>query len=289
MKIACLTYAGVDPETTDDALLATLARARGHTLTWVQWDDASVDLRKFDAAILRSTWDYFQRIPEFLIWLERCESQGVRLFNPVSQVRWNLHKRYLLELERKGIPTAPLWVGTQGESTTLAAVVASLGTEDVVVKPAISGGAWHTFRVLGMADGEREAKFAEQLAARDVLVQAFLPEIAERGEWSLLYFGGRFSHAVLKRARAGDFRVQHVHGGTIEAREASAALRGLADRTMEVGAPDALYARVDVVESAAGLRLMELEVIEPWLYFEQGPGSPERFLDALELRVTAGS
>lgn len=251
----------------------------------VQWDDANVDWRAFQALVLRSTWDYHWRVPEFEGWLSRLDRERVPLWNPTSVVRWNMHKGYLRGLQQAGllIP-ATRWL-TKGTRIGLQPLLRDAGWTDAIVKPAISASATKTSHV--HADRESDARlFARLLEETDLLVQAVVPEIARDGEWSLMLIGGAFSHATLKKPRPGDFRVQQEHGGSADPATAPSVVIAAAERIAAHIPGQWLYARVDGVLTGRGFMLMEIECIEPVLFLEQAPGSYERF--ASGLRVLLG-
>lgn len=235
---------------------------------------------RFDAVVLRSTWDYHLRIPEFEAWLAALDAARVPLWNPTSLVRWNMHKGYLRELAARGIRVPPTdWV-TRGDARPLDAVLRAHGWSDAVVKPAVSASAtetWHTTPDV-QADA---ARYAGLVSRRDVLVQMAVPEIRSEGEWSLVFIGGAFSHATIKRPRPGDFRVQVEHGGTADPGRAPPAVveagRAIADALVQPW----LYARVDGVATSAGFMLMEVECIEPHLFLAHQDGAHERFAQAV--------
>jgi glutathione synthase/RimK-type ligase-like ATP-grasp enzyme len=248
------------------------------------WNDPAVDWSGFDAVLIRTTWDYFQRYDEFLQWLERLP---VPTINERALLRWNSDKRYLLELSQQGVDIVPARVVSAGQ---LLELLDGMAGADVVVKPTVSGGAWNTVR--GIAG---DAGFTREVAAlpssHDYLVQAFVPEIASNGEWSLLFFDGSFSHAVLKRASSGEFRVQSQFGGSVEAVEPDASILASAQQALAavatLGYPDHAYARVDGVVIDGRFRLMELEMIEPALFLAGRPDAAERFAAKIENRVRA--
>jgi len=275
----CAHLPGVHP---DDAHLAESLQALGIEPVACTWSDASVDWSSFDAVLIRTTWDYFQRYEEFLQWLDRLP---VPTINERSLLRWNGDKRYLLELENLGVDIVPARVAGFGE---LNDVLAGMTGQDLVVKPTVSGGAWNTVR--GIAG---DPAFAQAVAAlpstHDYIVQAFVPEVARDGEWSLLYFDGEFSHAVLKRAATGDFRVQSQFGGSIDQLEPRPQMLASARRALEavesLGYTDHAYARVDGVVIDGRFRLMELEMIEPALFLSGRPDAAERFATRLHKRL----
>ena len=245
------------------------------------WDDESVDWARFDAVFLRSTWDYADRVDEFRHWLD-VVAQCTRLVNPVGAIRWSLDKHYLLDLADDGmsiVPTSFVELGAPHPDLDVAADV-------FVVKPAIGAG----------SNGARRCTRAEVSDHVDVLrsagcaamVQPYLEMIDELAETSLVYLGDGtemvYDHAFSKAAILTSVDVEQTGGlmakEEIGAREASAAERSLADAILASAPVRALgplaYARVDVVPTPTGPVLMELELIEPSLYFDLSPGSAER-------------
>lgn len=282
MRIALVTAGHVDPAKTDDRLLAAALAARGHEVAWLAWDQAGADWKGFDRVVLRSCWDYHKRSDEFIAWLERCERDGVSLVNPAQVVAPNLHKRYLSVLETAGLSVPAFVLLEAGEDARLGEVFARLGTHDAVIKPAVSASAWNTWRTVDERMPENQRRLGELLEAQDMMVQAFVPEVLERGEWSLMYFAGRLSHAVLKRVKRGDYRSQAEFGGLVEAAEPPADLTGLAEAALATLAPSAAFARVDLVAARSGALLMEVELVEPVLFFAFAAGAAERFAGMLE-------
>lgn len=239
-----------------------------------------MDGARFDAVIVRSVWDYHLRPAEFLGWVETLERAGTLLLNPPSVLRWNHHKSYLRELAARGVATVPtVWLERRADAN-LAGLLAGHGWTEAVVKPAISASAhetWLTSPARGEAD---QARFRSLLRAGDALVQPVVPEVRSTGEWSLIFLGGEWSHAMLKRPRDGDFRVQEELGGSAELRRPSAFLVEQARQALAAAPRPCLYARVDGVERDGRLVVMELELIEPVLYFGACPGAADRFAGA---------
>lgn len=274
---------GVDDE---DHRLAAVLRQRGHEVTFAVWSDAAVRWEAFGAVVLKSPWDYFHRPAEFYQWLDALDERGVRLLNPTSIVRANADKSYLRELEQAGVPIVPTAWLPRGSRVEVPALLTVLGhPEKLVLKPAVSGGAKDTFALTPAAAEAATAQLQALVEAGDFLAQPFLPQIQTRGEWSLVFFGGELSHCLRKTPQAGDFRVQHLFGGHIHAEMPPAAIRRQAADIVRRFAPGCLYARVDGVETeaAGGFWLMELELIEPFLYLDSaGPEAYTRYAEALE-------
>ncbi|GAA4444252.1 hypothetical protein GCM10023188_46000 [Pontibacter saemangeumensis] len=272
-------YTGISDE--ENSRLYDLLLEKGLSVSFQIWDDPAVDWSRFEVIILKSPWDYFDKIDAFYAWLDKLEQLPVRVLNPVKTVRWNTDKRYLLDLQQEGVNVVPtVWL-EKGSEFDAAQAFARLGAEKIIVKPAVSGGAKNTF---ALTPGEAAAKTAylnELLQQESFLVQPFLEEIQTKGEWSFLFFNGIYSHAVLKAAKAGDFRVQHFFGGTVHTPEPPAGLLAAAQTIADRHAPGCLYARVDGVELAGELALMELELIEPFLFMAMSDGAFERYCEAL--------
>jgi glutathione synthase/RimK-type ligase-like ATP-grasp enzyme len=274
--------------TDDDRLLAEALSARGVGVRAVPWSDRKVRWTEYDAVVVRSCWDYFHRAGEFYAWLDRLQKEGARVHNDVRILRWNADKVYLRDLEARGIPTIPTrWIAP-GSPASLAALRRESGWEEVVVKPTVSGGAHRTWRSTVDTEATDDTRLAEMIEAGAVMVQPLVREIEREGEWSLVFFEGAYSHAVLKRPFSGDFRVQREHGGTLEPAEPALSVIAAAERAISAipfgGAPP-LYARVDGCAVEGGLRLMELEVLEPELFLRCAPEAAERFAGALLSRM----
>ncbi|UOQ73022.1 ATP-grasp domain-containing protein [Hymenobacter cellulosilyticus] len=226
-------------------------------------------------------WDYFDRVDDFYVWLDRMDATGIQLLNPSSIIRWNADKKYLRDMEQAGVQIVPTHWLPKGSEVVIDELFDKLGSDQLVVKPAVSGGAKNTFTLTRLETAERLPQLTELVQHEDFLVQPFQPQIQTEGEWSLIYLGGQFSHCVLKTPKSGDFRVQHYLGGGIEPREAPAHLRQAADSIIAQFAQGCLYARVDGVDADGQFLLMELELIEPFLYLASSEGALARYEAAL--------
>lgn len=274
-------HPGIHPD--DAHFVATLARLGVHPVPCT-WNDPDVDWSRFDAVLIRTVWDYFQRYPQYLDWLDRLDALGVPTVNDSRLLRWNSDKRYLLELAALGVGTIPTRLAHTAE---LPATLQAMHGQDVVVKPTVSGGAWRTLR--GIAG---EPAFAQAVAALpdgDWLVQPFVAEIQRDGEWSLLFFDGDYSHAVRKLPKAGDYRVQGEHGGSAEPAEPPAAAlagaRAVLAAVDRAGHAGTAYARIDGVLRDGRFLLMEAELIEPFLHLAARPDAAERYAQRLAARL----
>lgn len=271
--------------TDDDRLAVAPLETRGVEVAAVPWSSATA-WDRFDAVVIRSTWDYHLRHARFLRWLEGFETgPGPSIWNRPPVVRANLHKRYLLDLAGAGVEIEPTVLVEKGEAVELDDVLEARGWHEVVVKPAVSASAHRTWRAARGEDGGG-ARFRRSVARQDLLVQRYDPLVAEAGEWSLVFFDGRYSHAVLKRAAAGEFRVQPRLGGRMEPRSAPEALIGDAMRALAAIDAAPLYGRVDGVARDGRLVVMEVELVEPSLFLAADPVAPERFAAAITRRVS---
>ncbi len=246
-------------------------------LTDVSWDDETVDWTNFDAVIIGTTWDYWDRLDEFLSKLSVIHTQ-TPLFNPPDLVRWNIHKTYLRDLEARGAALIPtLWIDEMTDARA-AAAFDTLGSDDLVFKRQIGAGAYDQHR---LKRGQPLPKMPHKM-----MVQPFLDIIQNEGEFSFIFIDGSFSHALLKRAAPGDYRIQSLYGGTEEAISPSKTDLAAANAIISTLDSPPLYARVDMVRGHdGGLLLMELEMIEPYLYPLQGPELGERLAAALARRL----
>jgi glutathione synthase/RimK-type ligase-like ATP-grasp enzyme len=280
-RIALATQAALPDLCDDDQLLVPALAARGVHASAAVWSDSSVDWTAFDAVVIRSCWDYHLRHDDFLAWVARLEHAGVALWNPPAVIRWNAEKGYLRQLDERGVRIVPTrWI-ERGSAGTLHDVLHDAGWDAAVVKPAISASAHETWRTSRDAAEHDEARFRALVGRGRVLVQPFMDEVVASGEWSLVFIGGEFSHAMLKRARSGDFRVQSEHGGSASRGDPGASIVEQARRALHAGASDSLYERVDGCVVDGEFVLMELELIEPLLYLAEHPDAPARFASAL--------
>ena len=269
----------------DDRLLVAALSALGIPASPAVWSDAAVDWASFDALVIRSPWDYFERPAEFRAWLDARAAAGASFMNPADVLVWNFDKGYLAELADAGVPLVPTVVIPQGSDADIAERARERGWDDIVVKPTVAGGAYATHRFRVADYGRYRDEIRLTLRDRGVLVQPFLPEIVENGEVSLLFFDGEYSHAVCKRARSGDYRVQFVFGGTTEVIEPEAAWLETARRCLGATPSPTVYARVDGVIVDGRFVLMELEVLEPLMFLAQHPEAPQRFARAIARRL----
>jgi glutathione synthase/RimK-type ligase-like ATP-grasp enzyme len=280
-RIALATGARYPELPAEERLVIPALAGLGVAAEPVVWDAGAAEWTAFDAVVIRSCWDYHLRVQAFLAWFDRLGRLGVPVLNPPRLIRWNADKRYLLELAERDVAIVPTRVvarGARGAHQALLRALDELETDEAVVKPAISAsahGTWRTSRARADADAPT---FGTLVAAGDVLVQPFVPSVADAGEWSVVCFGGAPSHTVLKRPAEGDWRVQGELGGTAERLSMpEAALKQAEQVLAAAGATATPYARVDGCVLDGRFVLMELELIEPQLYLALEPEAPARF------------
>ena len=258
---------------------ATYQRLLGDDITFRHWTDPG-ELCGFDLVLPLLVWGYQRDCPRWFALLNQLEQQQIKVANPVSVLRWNSDKSYLLELKKAGVAVVPTMISAALSPDDIAEAAQRFGTDQLVIKPPISGGADGTFRL------QKDQPLSEEITGKPMLIQPFQPAIAQEGEYSLFYFAGAFSHAILKRPAQGDFRVQEFLGGSETGADCPPGAQDLAVQARQtaeqiLGTETLLYARVDMLRDPEGnFRLMELELIEPSLFFEHAPDQGSLFVKA---------
>lgn len=267
----------------DDHLAVSALQRKGWDVEQVPWrSDTRWEL--FDLAVVRTTWDYWNDVDAFVEALGRI-ARATALYNPLQLVRWNIEKTYLRELATRGVAIVPTAWSSDFGVDELSEWGEAFGVDELIVKPTISANADRTYRF--SLDAVPEAALELGKTGELVMIQPFLPSVLTRGEVSLVFFDGRLSHTVSKRPKAGDFRVQEEHGGLIRPIEPPPAFLDAARHVLARLDVIPLYARVDLVEGEQGDPLvMEVELVEPSLYFRTDPDAGERFAQAVVDRVT---
>lgn len=285
---AFLTVDHPERHAIDDHLAEAPLAALGWRVESVSWRAPGEDWSRFDAVVIRSTWDYPADLEGFLAALARIDASGTRLWNGLGAVRWNARKTYLADLRARGVACVPTAHARDFRADDLPGLLARLGADEIVVKPTVGAGAARLHRLGRGAPPPALAAAERDLGDRAYLAQPFLPSLAEEGETSLVYLDGDFSHAVRKRPARGDFRVQERHGATVSAWDPPPALVARGRDVLDAAGFDTLYARVDLVRGADGRpALMGLELIEPALFFRVVPAGAVAFARALDRRMGA--
>ena len=263
----------IDQVLLEDKLLQSELENKGLKVCKKDWADPEFDWTLTKYAIFRTTWDYFERFDEFFSWLEDTKHKTT-FINSTEIINWNIDKHYLQDLSKIGINIAPTRFIEKGDKITLSQLFEKTNWSEAVIKPAISGAARHTYRITPNNYIEYEEIFQKLISEECMLFQEFLNKIIIQGEISLILIGGRFTHAVKKIAKKGDFRVQDDHGGTVEEYTANKQEIIFAEHCLKSSPFTPMYARVDIVyDNSNKLSLSELELIEPELWFRNNPTS----------------
>jgi len=294
--VAFVTCQKVQGFESDDAAALPALEAVGITAEALPWNSPSMDWKKFDALIVRATWDYWLHYPEFLRWLDTMESAGITIYNSPMTLRENTNKTYLQRMEKAGVPILPtVWIRKQSPQILRETLVAK-SWKEAVLKPAISGGAFRTYRFKTENADAHETHLQEILSNGSVaMVQPLIDTILKEGEISFLFFDGKFSHSAVKRGSEGEFRIQRTYGGTVEPFSPTPTELSQAKFAYESYCGNEhrlLYARLDFVRDPNDehkLLLMEFEATEPCLFFlndQAQPGAAQRFANALRERIS---
>lgn len=277
-QCAFLTMANMEDFECYDHLLYDPLADIGWDVTPVPWRDIAVNWDDFEVVIIRSPWDYQQDPDLFMNVLKKIDASTARLENSLDIVRWNIDKTYLREMQTAGIPIVPTLWRNNLNSGDISAFFDKLEHSEIIIKPVLSANADDTFRLSSEIGSTQKKKIQTIFTDRPLMVQPFIQNIITEGEFSLFYFGETYSHAILKTPKQGDFRVQEEHGGQLMSVEPEPELLSISNKTMEALPETPLYARVDFARNEEGhFNLMELELIEPSLYFNMDPDSPKRF------------
>jgi hypothetical protein len=269
----------------EDAILSELLTELKIPNEIVPWSVADEDWTRFSYLLIKSVWDYFDFYPEFLDWIAARKSEGTPALNKLDTIRWNSSKTYLLEIEKKGFPVIAGKLLKKGSHFDGDSIASHINTATWVVKPLVSGGAKNTIKIPADSWQNQSAKINELLEEEDYLVQPFVREVQEVGEYSLIFFNAKFSHAVLKTPAKEDFRVQHYFGGTISVIDPSIELMESCQKLVTEFASESLYVRVDGVVIDGIFHLMELEMIEPYLFLGLADQAIPNYKAALKARL----
>ena len=249
------------------------------------WEDPRQDWSEFKLCVVRSAWDYCWRRDEFVAWADRAAKETT-LWNSAAVVRWNTHKRYLCDLTERGVPTVPTALLPRGSQVNLTKMLEACGWTDAVIKAAVAQSG--RYAMLVSRDGRRagQAHLDRLLPHEDMLLQPFIASVPERGELSLTYVEGEFTHAVRKKAPADDFRVHDDYGGSVTPEAPTKAQIETGLRALEAVGEPTLYARVDLVDGPSGEPLiMEFELVEPELFCRFSPEAVGRLVKAIDRRL----
>jgi len=250
----------------------------GWACYFVPWDQAETDWSYFDLAIIRSTWDYQDRIKEFIKVLTEIDSSSCVLQNSLNLINWNIDKTYLKTLSQNEVEIVPSLFLDEFSSDELKNCFAHFFTDKLIIKPCISANADDTFVI-------KESNYLDMLPLleslfnnRKFIVQPFIESIIDEGEYSLIFFKKKHSHTLLKKPKKNDFRVQEEHGGELQLiTNTNNGMLKSAENIINKLPESSLYSRVDFVRDKGKFLLMEIELIEPSLYFNLKPEAAHTF------------
>ena len=279
-KCALLTISDLSNFQSYDNLIVQPLSKLGWECEFIPWDSISINWDDFDAVIIRSTWDYQQKEKLFFKTLQSIEASTATLYNSLDTVKWNINKRYLLELEKENISIIPTRLYDSFDFDIVNQLFSFFNENKLIIKPCVSANADDTFILEQNKMGSLKPVLENTFSQKDFLVQPFIKNIRIEGEYSLIYFGNRLSHVLLKTPKNGDFRVQEEHGGILKAiNKPESSLIDFGNKVMGTIPYQCLFSRVDVVRGSNNYLLMEIELIEPSLYFNMDLKSPQMFAE----------
>lgn len=247
--------------------------------------DGEQNITDFDALLFRSAWDYHFKTKQFEAWLDKMEKSNLPIFNPISIIKKNYDKFYLKDFAEKGFLILPTLFFENVKDLDLKEILKNQDWEKAVIKPSISMSAFKTYLITPENIDEFQLKLPAIYEDRRVIVQQFAKPITETGEWSLVFFEKEYAFTVLKSPKKGEFRVQGELGGSIQLKEPAENIIQQAKEFLDYYEEDILYARVDGVIENGQFYLMELELIDPELYFRIASAGKEKFVKAVKSRL----
>ena len=287
--LTCRTYYKPDNVTPyiqnillEQELLKSAFEAQGLKVDIAYWDNPTYEWQETKSVFFRTIWDYVESFDEFWEWLEQVKTK-TRLINSYELIKWNIDKHYLKDLSSWGIETVPTYFADKGCNMKLHEIAKRNQWKDLVIKPAISASAFKTYKILANEIQANEKLFNSLVQERNMLVQPYFETITQLGEASLMVFDGKFTHAILKKAQPGDFRVQDDFGGTVHNYIPTKAEINFAEKVFETCKTKPVYGRVDIVwDNDKNFYLSELEIIEPELWIRNYPKCAERIAEAVD-------
>lgn len=281
--LAFLSMDNLEGFVSDDDLAIGPLRDLGWDVTSVSWRKPC-DWNRFDMVIMRTTWDYQDDVVAFLRALEKIDASTAILQNDIETVKWNIEKTYLRELENKGNPIVPtLWENGGLTPDRFKHFFSTFKAQELIIKPVVSANADNTFRINPEKAMLQLDEMNRVFTEKPFMVQPFMENIIREGEYSLFFFAGEYSHTILKTPKKRDFRVQEEHGGIISSVGKDEILVEQSQMVLKSLGHIPLYARIDFVRDDTNeFLIMEVELIEPALYFRMDPPSAERFAQAVD-------
>ncbi len=265
----------------EDDLVKKALEKKGLKVIRTYWDNPNFDFSTAKIVLFRTIWDYFQRFEEFSKWLDETQDKTTFINSP-ELIRWNIDKNYLQDLKNKGINIPETLFIKKGDKRKLADLQEFAKWEKIVLKPAVSGAGRHTYKLTLENIEEHEAIYKKLIDKEDMLFQEYQENITEKGEIAFIVFNGKFSHAILKKSKKGEFKVQDYFGGTVHNYTPTNEEIIFAEKVVSVCEPKPLYARVDVMQDKNNKPIIgEIELIEPELWFRLHPEAADLLAEAI--------
>ena len=280
-KCALLTMKDLSKFECYDNLIVNPLEEMGWICDQVPWDtNKLIDWDQYDSVIIRSTWNYQENFLKFINVLKEINSSSADLQNPIDIVEWNLNKQYLKDFENKNIKIVPSqWFNNFIPKEIIQSFL-NFNSKKIIIKPCISANADHTYILEEKTALSKLKTLKKDFIDKEFIIQPFIQDIKNEGEYSLIYFGNTLSHVLLKTPKVGDFRVQEEHGGTLKSIiNPEQALIRFGKNVINKLPRACLYSRVDIVRNKNEFLLMEVELIEPSLYFNMDSKSPKKFVE----------
>tara|TARA_B100000242_G_scaffold255559_1_gene198636 strand:- start:13 stop:921 length:909 start_codon:yes stop_codon:yes gene_type:complete len=267
----------------EDELVINALKEKNLSVVKKDWNDSIFDWETTRSILFRSTWDYFDKFELFKKWFNKTKNKCL-MINSTETIEWNIDKHYLLDLQEHQIPIPNSEFIKRGSSIDLSLLMQKKNWNEIVVKPTISGAAKNTYRLKKEEIIQFGPTWEKLIYKEDFIVQEFQNNVISEGEVAMIVIGGKFTHAVLKKAKEGDFRVQDDFGGSIAIYNPSEEMVKLAEKCTRILTPIPSYARVDIIwDNLRELAVSELELIEPELWFRLNPNAAQKLAHHVDL------
>ena len=267
----------------EDELVINTLKEKNLSVVKKDWNDSIFDWETTRSILFRSTWDYFDKFELFKKWFNKTKNKCL-MINSAETIEWNIDKHYLLDLQEHQIPIPNSEFIQRRSSIDLLELMQKKNWNEIVVKPTISGAAKNTYRLKKGEINQFNPSWEKLIYQEDFIIQEFQNNVITEGEVAMIVIGGKFTHAVLKKAKEGDFRVQDDFGGSIAIYNPSKEMVKLAEKCTRILTPIPSYARVDIIwDNFRELAVSELELIEPELWFRLNPNAAQKLAQHVDL------
>ena len=267
----------------EDELVINALEGKDLSVIKKDWNDPNFNWNNTRSVLFRSTWDYFDNFEQFKKWFDKTRNTCL-MINSSETIEWNLDKHYLLDLQKHQIPIPKSEFIKRESSVDLSLLMQEKNWNEIVVKPTISGAAKNTYRLKKEDINQFDSTWKKLTYQEDFIVQEFQNNVIKKGEVAMMVIGGKYTHAVLKKAKEGDFRVQDDFGGSIAKYSPSEKMVKLAEQCTRIISPIPSYARVDIIwDNSGDLAVSELELIEPELWFRLNPNAAQKLAEHVDL------